>query len=113
MLSAGAQAATAQPQLPRVLTETFWCAYQPGHLLRSLPARLRPSSSATVCQELARLLNWSFAVSCCCQIEPFKQRDWEAKRRENDLKDVTQAGSKLGIKAGVIQVGILLCSGHF
>ncbi len=38
------------------------------------------------------------------QVDPFKQRDWEAKRRENDLKDVTQAGSKLGIKAEVIKV---------
>lgn len=37
------------------------------------------------------------------EIEPFKQRDWEAKRRENDLKDVQQAGSKLGVKAKVIQ----------
>lgn len=38
-----------------------------------------------------------------CQVEPFKQRDWEAKRQESDLKDVTQAGSKLGIKAEVLQ----------
>jgi hypothetical protein len=37
------------------------------------------------------------------EIEPFKQRDWEAKRREGDLKDVQQAGSKLGVKAEVIQ----------
>lgn len=42
----------------------------------------------------------------CVQIEPFKQRDWEQKRRENDLKDVTQAGSKLGVKPEVIQVGL-------
>jgi hypothetical protein len=51
--------------------------------------------------------------SCTCdfdsrlQIEPFKQRDWEAKRREGDLKDVQQAGSKLGVKAEVIQVRLM------
>jgi hypothetical protein len=38
------------------------------------------------------------------QIEPFKQRDWEAKRRESDLQDVIKAGSKLGAQAEVIQV---------
>lgn len=43
------------------------------------------------------------------QIEPFKQRDWEAKRRESDLKDVQQAGSKLGVKAEVIQVCATRC----
>lgn len=38
------------------------------------------------------------------QVEPVKQRDWEAKRRENDLKDVAQAGSKMGVKREVIEV---------
>jgi len=37
------------------------------------------------------------------QVEPFKQRDWEAKRQEKDLQEVSQAGSKLGIKAEVIR----------
>jgi hypothetical protein len=43
------------------------------------------------------------------QVEPVKQRDWEAKRRENDLKDVAQAGSKMGVKREVIEVR-RLCS---
>lgn len=40
------------------------------------------------------------------EIEPFKQRDWEAKRRESDLQDVIKAGSKLGAQAEVIQANL-------
>lgn len=39
------------------------------------------------------------------QVEPFKQRDWEAKRQANDLKEVQQAAGRLGVKADVIEVG--------
>lgn len=45
-----------------------------------------------------------FIPMLAVQVEPVKQRDWEAKRRENDLKDVAQAGSKLGVKREVIEV---------